>query len=180
MMATLLFTWQESHTVNTAAFWSWSVSSSGFSPSRSSRQSTMAAGLAGRLWRSASMSGSWKLKLHCNKLCSQLDSKSPLLLLGYKSKTNRFSILYDHGEQIYLNITHCFTFSEVASDCWAHNTSIPMQSEGLWWSRWTWSAFTSIIKVWIKTTLKAILCKHDLRSYTHCLQLDLVFCSMVF
>lgn len=66
VIAIFLVSWQESHTVNTAAFWRWSVLSSGWSPLRSSLQSTMAAGLAGRPWRSALVSGSQKLRLNNN------------------------------------------------------------------------------------------------------------------
>lgn len=70
-MVTILFFFfpscqQESPTANTAALWRWSALSSGCSRSRSSPLSTMAAGLAGKLWRRSLVNGSWRLKLSTN------------------------------------------------------------------------------------------------------------------
>lgn len=115
VMATLLLfllSWQESHTANTAAFWSWSILSSGSSLSRSSLQSTTAAGLAGRLWRGALVSGSWKLKLSCSLFTGTLylPLRLPLLLIGTKTKGNSFLVLQT---LTYFNTTHFITFVEV-------------------------------------------------------------------
>lgn len=60
------FSQQESRTANTAAFWRWSALSNGCSHSRSSPPSTMAAGLAGKLWRRSLGNGSWRRKLSTN------------------------------------------------------------------------------------------------------------------
>lgn len=105
MLVTLLAWWREpfcfsrqaSRTVSTAAFWRWSVSSSGFGPWRSSPRWTTAAGTAGRPWRSTSASGSRKLRPNCSsfspKRCSQLNLKSLLVLvmsnLQWPWETNR-------------------------------------------------------------------------------------------
>lgn len=85
IMTSLLFPWQESRTVNTAAFWKWSVLSSGYSPWRLSLQSTMGAGVAGERWSSASLNGLWNLKLSANLFSVEQVS---LLLMGNTSNIN--------------------------------------------------------------------------------------------
>lgn len=131
----ILFSWQESHTANTAAFWRWSVLSSGYSPSRSSLQSTMAAGLAGRLWRGALVSGLWKLGLNGNLFiiktvrswplcCSSVTWAKPINSQCFKCCTTM------GNKHILTNLILLHLLKLLTSDCWAHNTSIQRRVRG--------------------------------------------------
>lgn len=134
-----LISFQGFPTVNTAAFWSWSVSSSGSSPSRSSLQSIMAAGLAGKLWRSVLASGSRKLKLSCNLCLSFITAKTKhsstwqyCVKHTVANKWQKHSTLHILLLLLRLLTLVCSVhFATIAFHCIA--------LQGMWWSRWTWN-----------------------------------------